>query len=67
MKLTDIEIPPEVAERFVADMRAFHAEKNQIKADGIAARQLHALKQYYAGKLRLADVKQMFLQMKDEE
>ena len=66
MKLTDIEIPPEVAERFVRDMRAFHAEPNTIKADGIAARQLHALRQYYSGKLRLTDVKEMFRQMRDD-
>jgi hypothetical protein len=26
---------------------------------------LHALKQHYTGKLRLFDVKEMFLQMKD--
>lgn len=37
-----IELPPAVARRFVEDMRAFHAEKNSVKADGIAARQLHA-------------------------
>jgi hypothetical protein len=36
------------------------------KADEIAARRLHALKQHYdEGKLRLSDVKQMFEQMKD--
>jgi hypothetical protein len=46
-------------------MRAFLAEKNAIKRDEIAARQLHALKQHYSGKLRLFDVKEMFLQMKD--
>jgi hypothetical protein len=28
-------------------------------SDGIAARQLHALKQHYRGKLRLADVKEI--------
>ncbi len=66
MKLTDIEIQPEVAERFVEDMRAFFDEKNTIKADGIAARQLHALRHYYSGKLRLTDVKEMFLQMRDD-
>jgi hypothetical protein len=32
---------------------------------GIAARQLHALRQHYTGKLRLSDVKEIFLQMKD--
>jgi hypothetical protein len=30
-------------------MRAFHTEPNAIKADEIAARQLHALKQHYTG------------------
>jgi hypothetical protein len=35
------------------------------KRDGIAARQLHALRQHYTGKLRLSDVKEIFLQMKD--
>ena len=61
-----IELPPKVAKAFIADMRAFFAEKNTIKADGIAARQLHALGQHYAGKLRLSDVKEMFLQMRDQ-
>jgi hypothetical protein len=36
-------------------MRAFLAEKNAIKRDEIAARQLHALKQHCTGKLRLAE------------
>ena len=31
----------------------------------IAARQLHALRQHYTGKLRLSDVKEMFGQMRD--
>ena len=66
MKLTDIEIPPEVARLFVRDMRAFFAEKDKIKADEIAGHQLYTLKQYYPGKLRLSDVKEMFLQMRDE-
>jgi hypothetical protein len=58
-------LPSEVARRFLEDMRAFHAEENAIKRDEIAARQLHALKQHYAGKLRLSDVLKMFEQMKD--
>jgi hypothetical protein len=45
---------------------ALLAEKNTIKADGIAARQLHALRQHYSGKLKLTDVKEMFLQMRDQ-
>jgi hypothetical protein len=61
-----IELPPAVARAFVRDMKAFFAEKNAIKTDGIAARQLHALRQYYSGKLKLSDVKEMFLQMRDE-
>ena len=47
-------------------MRAFFAEKSTIKADAIAAQQLHALKQYYKGRLRLTNVKEMFLQMRDQ-
>jgi hypothetical protein len=46
-----IELPPAVARAFVKDMRAFLAEKNAIK--------------HYTGKLRLFDVKEMFLQMRD--
>jgi hypothetical protein len=40
-----LEIPPEIARRFFEDLRAFHREKNPIKADEIAGRQLHALRQ----------------------
>ena len=61
-----IELPPKVAKAFVADMHAFFAEKNKIKADGIAARQLHALKQHYPGKLKLTDIREMFLGMRDD-
>ena len=59
------ELPPAVARAFVKDMRAFLAEKNAIKRDVIAARQLHALKQHYTGKLRLSDVHEMFLEMRE--
>ena len=61
-----IELPPEVARRFVEDMRAFHAEKNSIKRDEIAARQRHALAEHYTGRLRLTEVIEMFVQMKDQ-
>ena len=61
-----IELPPGFARRFVDDMRAYFAETNLIRRDEIAARQLHVLKQHHAGKLRLSDVKEMFLQMKDQ-
>jgi hypothetical protein len=38
-------------------MRAFFAQTDVVKADEIAARQLHVLRQYHVGKLRLVDVK----------
>jgi len=50
-------------------MRALFAEKNTIKADAIAAQQLHALRAYQRQgekKLRMTDVKEMFLQMRDQ-
>jgi hypothetical protein len=62
-----IELPPAVARDLVRDMHAFFkAGGTGVKTDGIAGQQLHALKQHYAGKLRLTDVKEMFLQMRDQ-
>jgi hypothetical protein len=47
-------------------MRAFFAAgHNSIKADAVAAQQLHALREHYPGKLRLTDVKDMFVAMRD--
>jgi hypothetical protein len=49
-------------------MKAFFAAGyDKVKADAIAANQLHALRQHYKGKLRLTDVKEMFLEMRDQE
>jgi hypothetical protein len=65
-----IELPPKVGQAFVRDMRAFFKAKNQLKQDEIASRQLHALIAFQRPrdkKLRLADVKEMFRQMKDDE
>jgi hypothetical protein len=64
----NIELPPRVAQAFVRDMRAFFKAKNQLKQDEIASRQLHALWAFQSPrdkKLRVADVKEMFLQMRD--
>jgi hypothetical protein len=64
-----IELPPRVAQAFVKDMRASFKAKNLLKQDEIASRQLHALIAFQRPrdkKLRLADVKQMFLQMRDQ-
>lgn len=48
-------------------MRAFFAAGGTgVKAEGIAGMQLLALKQHFMGKLRLIDVKEMFLQMRDQ-
>jgi len=50
-------------------MRAyFAAGHDQIKADGIAAQQLRALREYLGPrdkKLRITDVREMFHQMRD--
>ena len=64
-----LELPPEIARRFFEDLRAYHREMNPLKADEIAGRQLHALRQYQRPrekKLRLSDVKQLFELMKDK-
>jgi hypothetical protein len=63
-----LELPPDVARRFAEDMRAFFAEKNGVKRDEIAARQLHVLRGYQRQgekRLRLFEVKEMFLRMRD--
>ena len=60
IKRAPIELPPEIARRFFEDLRFFHREKNPIKADEIAGRRLHALRQYLRArdkKLQLFDVK----------
>jgi hypothetical protein len=66
IKRDPIELPPEIVRRFFEDLRAYQRENNPIKANEIAARQLHALRQYQRPrekKLRLSDVKAMFAQL----
>jgi hypothetical protein len=63
-----LDLPPAVGRAFVDDMRAYFAESDSIKRDLIAVRQLQALKEFQGPrekKLRLSDVKEMFLEMKD--
>lgn len=62
-----LELPPEAALAFVEDMRAFLAAKNQLEEDEIAAAAGWRLKQHLpkGTKLRLSDVKALFLAMKD--
>jgi hypothetical protein len=64
-----IELPPAVARDFLADKRAFFAETSSIKKDEIAARQAWLLNQHLKPgdkKLRVIDVKEMFVQMRDQ-
>jgi hypothetical protein len=65
MPRTPINLPPDIARALVDDMHAFHAEPNAIKRNEITARQLRALRERRAGKLRLLRVKEMFEQMKN--
>ncbi|MGY3443708.1 hypothetical protein ACVW17_003709 [Bradyrhizobium sp. USDA 4473] len=41
-----LEIPPEVARKFAAKMQAFHAERDPLKRDEIAADTRHILLQH---------------------
>jgi hypothetical protein len=62
-----IDILPATARAFVKDTRAFHAATTGFEKDEIAARQLHALGEHLrpGAKLRLIDVHELFLVMKD--
>jgi hypothetical protein len=65
IKRTPFNLPPEVAQRFVVDMRAY-----AIKRDEIAGRQLYVLQEYrrpHERRIRLADVKQLFALMRDQD
>ena len=59
-----IELPPGFARSFVDDMRACRDEFDQARRD--RAHQLHALAQHYTARLRVTDVIEMFVQMKDQ-
>ncbi|PAY05262.1 MULTISPECIES: hypothetical protein [Bradyrhizobium] len=61
-----LEIPPEVAKKFAANMRLFHAEHSPHKRDEIAADTRHILLQHMpkGAKLRLADVLELFQLMR---
>jgi len=64
-----LDLPPDVDRRFAEDMRAYFAEQDGAKRDAIAARQRHALSKFQSSreiKLRLPDVKRMFILMKNK-
>jgi hypothetical protein len=44
----------------------FHREPNKLKRHEIAGHTLHRLKEHYAGKLRVPDIKMMFEKLRDE-
>jgi hypothetical protein len=62
-----LDLPAAVAHAFVEDALAYFDEKDHIKRDTIAVKQLHALKQLQGPRekpVRLSDVKAMFREMK---
>jgi hypothetical protein len=60
-----LELPPAAAKAFVRDMKAFFKASGH-EGDEIAAKQGWLLKQHLPrGKLRISDVKQLFLEMRD--
>ena len=62
-----LDIPPEAAAAFIRDIRAFFKASGH-EADEIAAEAGWRLKQHLprGTKLRISDVKELFLQMKDQ-
>jgi hypothetical protein len=62
-----IDLPPDIARAFMADLAAYYAEPNEHKRNEIAARQRHILSDYLpprAKRLRVSDIKAMFDQMR---
>lgn len=61
-----LEIPPDAARQFIADMQAYFAERSDIKRGEIAVRTRHMLLDHMpAGtKLPLNEVMELFDQMK---
>jgi len=65
-----VELSPAVARSFIADMRASFAVKDSIKRDEIAARQACLLSEHLGPRekrLRVIEVREMFVQMRDHE
>jgi hypothetical protein len=63
----DLVIPPQAAKAFVRNMKAVFKASGPIMQDEIAAKQASLLNQHLprGSKLRLSDVKELFLQMRD--
>ena len=64
-----LELPPEVAQAFARDMRAYFKAKDQNKRDEIDARQRFELSEFQGPrdkKLRVTEVIKLFHEMKDQ-
>jgi hypothetical protein len=63
-----LEIPPEVAKRFVRDMKAYFKAQPGIDRDEVAAGTAWMLKSHLprGTKLRITDVKELFYAMRDQ-
>ncbi|MBR1122089.1 hypothetical protein JQ628_11235 [Bradyrhizobium lablabi] len=68
MPRKQLEIPPEAAQEFIRDMKAFFEAKGQLEGDEIAATALWKLKQHLprGTKIGLTRVKELFHAMRDE-
>lgn len=66
VKRKPIDIPPDAGRQFMADMKAYHAERDDLRRDRIAVGTRHMLLQHMpAGtKLRLSEVKELFQRMR---
>src|SRR5262245_8907601 len=63
-----LELPPEIAKAFVRDMELFFKAKTVIDRDEVAAGTAWMLKNHLprGTKLRITDVKELFLLMRDQ-
>lgn len=64
----NFDIPPDAVHEFVADMHAYHAEKDSHRRDQIAARQARLLNDHLPSQSRrmtALDVGQVFMLMKE--
>ena len=68
LRRKELEIPPEVAKAFVRDMKKFFKTKTLLGRDEVAAGTAWMRKNHLprGTKLRITDVKDLFLQMNDQ-
>jgi hypothetical protein len=69
MSAPKINLPPQVALAVLADMRRFHAEKNQINRDAIAAEAVARVHPYWPRRgrqLNSLDMKKLFVEWSNQ-